>query len=97
MNVFDKASWHIDGGENEKEVVDRFRKIFQFLSSKGWLTDEGIETFEVGMDSSVSLNSDMVTDQGNAFLTNYYDSILDEDPKDWEKHLEEAYQAFCSE
>ena len=69
MKSYDKASWHIDGGEPEYKVVDRFKAVFLFLADKELLTADGIETLEFGMDSSVSLNSTMVTDEGNAFHT----------------------------
>ena len=60
------------------------------------LTEDGIETLEYGMDSSVSLNSTMVTAEGEAFLDNYYDEIIKLDPNDLKNNLQNAYDDFVS-
>ena len=46
------------------------------------------------MDSSVSLNSTMVTAEGNAFLDAYYDIVLYQNPKEIKKNLQAAYKLF---
>ncbi len=97
MKSYDKASWHIDGGENEVEVIDRFKDVFAFLAEKKMLNEEGMETYEYGMDSSVSLNSNMVNEQGESFLDTYYDAILSQNPKEIKKNLEEAYKVYTKE
>lgn len=97
MKSYDKASWHIDGGENEVEVIDRFNDVFAFLAEKNMLNEEGLETYEYGMDSSVSINSNMVNEQGESFLDTYYDAVLGQNPKEIKKSLEEAYKVYTKE
>ena len=94
MKTYDKASWHIDGGEKESAVVSRFKTLFLFLADKNMLNAEGKETLEFGMDSSVSLNSTMVTAEGKAFLDAYYDIVLYQNPKEIKKNLQAAYKLF---
>lgn len=94
MKNYDKAAWHIDGGEKEQEVISRFREIFVFLESKRMLSNEGMETLEYGMDSSVSLNSNMVNSEGEAFLDAYYDIILGQNPKEIKKNLHTSYEKY---
>lgn len=97
MKNYDKASWHIDGGENTSEVVFRFKEIFEFLKEKDLLTPDGEETYEFGMDSSVSLNSTMVNEEGQDFLDQYYDMIIDEDIQNMKEKLISMYQSFQKE
>lgn len=97
MKSYDKASWHVDGGEKVSDVVARFKTIFDFLADKKMLTPEGVETLDFGMDSSVSLNSDMVNADGKAFLDRYYDVILNQDPTEIEKNLEETYIKYIKQ
>ncbi len=97
MKNYDKASWHIDSGEKEADVVARFKEVFTFLESKQMLSEEGVETCEFGMDSSVSLNSNMVNAQGKAFLDAYYDVILKQNPKEIRRNLREFYTKYISQ
>lgn len=94
MKSYDKAAWHIDGGENTSDVVVRFKEVFTFLADKKMLSDDGIETLEFGMDSSVSLNSTMVNAEGEDFLDSYYDWILQQNPKEIKVNLQTAYKMF---
>ena len=80
MKVYDKAAWHIDGNENPKEVVARFNEIFKFLAENKLLSPDGEEIYELGIDSSASLNSSMVTKDGAQFLKQYYDEVLKKNP-----------------
>lgn len=96
MKSYDKASWHIDGGEKVSDVVARFKTIFNFLADKKMLTPEGVETLDFGMDSSVSLNSNMVNPDGKAFLDRYYDFILSQNPTEIKKNLKEAYDKYTA-
>lgn len=82
---YDKASWHIDAGENEKDVIHRFEVLFDFLLTKNFLNDDGKETMEYGMDSSISLNNTMLTDDGIRFLNKYFDEIISKSPKNLNK------------
>ncbi len=97
MKNYDKAAWHIDAGEKEADVVARFRETFSFLESKQMLSEEGMETREFGMDGSVSLNSNMVNSQGEAFLDAYYDVILNQNPKEIRKNLQESYKKYIAQ
>ena len=97
MKTYDKAAWHIDGGEKTPEVVARFRKVFEFLQEKKMLTADGMETLEYGMDSSVSLNSTMVTVDGNDFLECYYEKIIALTPLEIRQNLIDAYKKFKCE
>ena len=94
MKSYDKAAWHIDAGEIEADVIARFKEVFTFLKSKQMLNEEGLETLEFGMDSSVSLNSNMVNAQGMAFLDEYYDVILKQNPKEIRRNLKESYTKY---
>lgn len=76
MNVYDKASWHIDEGQDEKEVLTRFSLIFSYLNENAMLTDDGKEIFELGIDDSVVIHEGMLTESGNAFMNDRYDSLL---------------------
>ena len=91
MKVYDKAKWHIDAGEDAKEVIERFQIVFNFLSEKGLLDEEGEEILEIGIDSSVSLHEDMVNDMGKKFLESYYDEIIGYDLSKIPNELEKRF------
>jgi hypothetical protein len=76
MKIFDKAQWHIDAGENETEVVTKFRKVFSFLKNQNMLSKEGEEILSFGIDSSISLNEQMVSEAGYIFLDKHYDDAI---------------------
>jgi len=76
MKVYDKAMWHIDGGEDKEEVIAKFKVIFAFLKGKNMLSDEGKEIMEFGIDSSISLHERLLTAEGNKFIEAHYDSII---------------------
>ena len=76
MKIFDKAQWHIDAGEDSTEVISKFKAVFQFLDKNGFLSGDGKEILEFGIDSSVSLNERMVSKAGAAFLEIYYDAVI---------------------
>ena len=94
MKVYDKAGWHIDGGEEQTEVIARFNAIFEFLRDKKMLNEEGLESLEYCMDSSISLNSGMINKDGKTFLDRYYDEVDSYQPKEIRKKLEELYKGF---
>lgn len=79
MKVFDKATWHIDAGEDSEAVLAKFQAVFSFLNKKGLLSKEGQEIYEFGIDDSISLNEDTVTEEGAAFLDKYYDEVINFD------------------
>lgn len=90
--VYDKAAYHIDGGEDEKTVIAKFNAVFKFLNSKGLLTDEGKEILDTGIDNSVSLHSRMVTKEGNKFLKTHYNDVINKKPSEITKALNSYYK-----
>lgn len=76
MKIYDKAQWHIDAGEDPHEVIGKFQEVFSFLEAHKMLSDDGLEIFEFGIDSSVSLNDKMVSQEGKQFLEKYYDVVI---------------------
>lgn len=91
MKIFDKAQWHIDNGENTVKVVEKFKKVFLFLNDHNMLSDDGLEIYELGIDSSVSLNEKMVTPNGQDFLDKYYDEVINFDEQEIFTELERRY------
>ena len=79
LKIYDKAMWHIDGGEQKEKVLERMEVVLKFLKSHDMLNDEGIEELEIGVDSSCSIHERMLTDYGRSFLDKYYDSFLVDD------------------
>lgn len=77
MEVFDKAAWHIDAGEDEDEVLAKFKAVMEFLHQKGLLSEEGQELWQFGVDDSIALTEEMVTQKGAEFLKRHYDEVLD--------------------
>ena len=76
MEIFDKASWQIDGGIPEELVVRHFNNVFCWLDNHGMLSEEGKEELEDGIDDSASLNDELVTEDGAKFLREHYDEYL---------------------
>lgn len=76
MKIFDKAAWQIDGGISEEIVIAHFTAILEWLQSMNMLSADGEEILEIGIDDSVSLNEKMLSEEGNEFLTKYYDEII---------------------
>jgi hypothetical protein len=74
--IIDKAAWQVDGGVPEDLVVNHFQTVFSWLGQHKMLSSEGEEELEDGIDSSASLNEDLVTSEGLAFLEKCYDTFL---------------------
>lgn len=91
MKVFDKALWHIDAGEDKDVVLTKFQAVFDFLSEKDLLSEEGQEILEFGIDDSISLNEDMVTEEGAAFLDKHYDEVINCDASKIAAELDVRY------
>lgn len=89
MKVYDKASWHIDNGEDKVDVLSRFSFLFDFLEKKNMLTSEGKELLELGIDSSISLHERLVTDDGKKFLEANIDELLKMSISDVKARLQE--------
>lgn len=91
IKVYDKVSWHTDGGEDEAEVIEKFKIVFEFLNIKHLLNKDGKEVYRTGIDSSTSLHSGLVTDEANAFLTEYYDEVINLPPEKIKFRLRRYY------
>lgn len=91
MKVFDKAQWHIDNGENALEVIAKFREVFSFLNAYNLLSIDGLEIYEFGVDSSISLNERMVTSDGFTFLDKCYDDVINCSAETISAELERRY------
>ena len=76
MKIIDKAAWQIDGGVPADKTVRHFACVFEWLSRHGLLTEEGEEELEDGIDDTASLNDELVSEQGIAFLESCYDDYL---------------------
>ncbi|MBQ8133910.1 MAG: hypothetical protein IJ192_05850 [Clostridia bacterium] len=96
MKIFDKASWHIDSGMEETDVINKFKKIFDALDSLSLLSDEGYEILDFGIDDSISLNENMVNEKGRLFLEEYYDKIIGYDTNNIAEELHKKYYIFCN-
>ncbi|MDR1622301.1 MAG: hypothetical protein LBS00_08010 [Synergistaceae bacterium] len=94
MKIFDKAQWHIDGGEIPEDVIEKFRTVFQFLWDQNLLTDEGIEIFQFGADSSTSLHERLVNEEGREFLSKHYDDVINLTASAIASKLSELYAVF---
>lgn len=88
LKIFDKASWHIDNGFAEDEVIEKFTVIFTFLKENDMLNEEGLEFFADGLDDSISLNENVVNENGFEFLEKYYDKVINCSSKDIKQALE---------
>ena len=95
MKIFDKAQWHIDAGENKRIVIGKIDLVFQFLEKKELLSEEGKELLELGIDSSISLNEQTVTEVGYAFLDKYYDEVINCGMDLIMQELEKRYAEFA--
>lgn len=86
--TYDKVKWHTDNGEDEKEVHKRFKLIFSYLSKHKMLTGEGKEEHKLGISEDTIINSNMLTADGNKFMSKYYDEMLRLDIEDMKRKLE---------
>lgn len=82
--TYDKASWHIDQGENKNKVLEHFDFFLTWAHNKGILSGEGEELYKEGLgsDPSISLHSGMFTQKGNKFMAEYYDDFIASNQKD---------------
>ena len=96
MKIFDKAQWHIDAGEDDRIVIEKFQLVFRFLEMKNLLSEDGQEIFVLGIDSSISLNEQTVTESGSAFLDKYYDEVINCGVDLIAQELEKRYNQFVS-
>ena len=93
MTIYDKAQWHIDGGESREEVLSKFKAVFAFLADTHMLSADGKELWEGGIDSSVSLHEALVKEAGNQFLKQHYDSVINESSDSIYQRMTELFYA----
>lgn len=74
--TYDKASWHIDNGMDEKDVLAKFNTLFKFFKKNNMLSKDGKEIISIGIDESVVITSSMLNNAGNMFMNKYYDKEL---------------------
>ena len=94
MKIYDKVQWHTDAGESAIEVITKMKMVFSFLNKHHLLSDEGMELFQFGIDSSASLNENMVSSEGKMFLNQYYDQVINANAEQISIRLEESYSQF---
>ncbi|OCL97196.1 hypothetical protein [Arcobacter porcinus] len=98
MKIFDKATWHIDAGENKDEVIQKFKKVFYYLNTHNLLSKDGKEIIDLNIiDSSISLNSKLLTENAIKFLEIYYDKVIKVDTNDIEMKLDFYYKQFLED
>lgn len=78
VDNYDKAKWQIDAGISEKDVNKTFKIIFNWLNKHNYLNDAGIEILELDDFSDASINSSLLTKEGNQFMKTYYNKLLKE-------------------
>ena len=92
MTIYDKVAWHIDGGENVVDVLDKFKVVFSFLEKANMLNADGKEIAEMGVDDSVSLHDELLNETGKKFLDEHYDNdFLPLSAEELSRKLAEAY------
>ena len=94
MKIFDKAQWHIDEGEKTADVLKKFQCVFDFLEIHNMLNTNGKEIYTFGIDSSISLNENMLTKSGVQFLEKYYDTVINCTPDTIGDALKKQYQMY---
>ena len=97
IKIYDKASWHIDAGEGKDEVLTKLNIVFGFLNDNSLLSDEGEEIFDLGIDTSCSLNENMVTAEGKYFLDTKYDLIINCSSAEIADKLKESMEVYKHE
>lgn len=94
QKIYDKASWHIDNGCDKSEVIKKFENVLSFLNANSLLSNDGKEIFELGVDSSISINESMLNKIGNEFMTKYYDSVINDTSDTIGEKLSDMFKQF---
>jgi len=77
VEVFDKVKWHTERGMDFEEAKKHIFAVMIFLKEKKLLSEEGVDILESeGIDYDFSLNSDLLTLNGESFLIKNYKSYL---------------------
>lgn len=91
LKIFDRASWQIDGGEDEDEIIKKFTQIFTFLKEHDMLNEQGLEFLDDGIDDSISLSDNFVNKKGSNFLKKYYNKVIGCSSKSIKKALKDLF------
>ncbi len=94
LKIYDKAQWHIDAGEDKYSVINKMKALFDFLDSKGYLTEEGKEIIKISIDDSASIHERILSEEGNKFMESQYDNIINTKASDFSEALERAFKEF---
>lgn len=76
MKIYDKARWQIEGGVEEKIVIEHFKFMFSWLDEFHLLTEYGKETKNGIIDEDIIISEEMVNYSGQVFLDKYYDEYI---------------------
>jgi hypothetical protein len=94
--VFDKARFHAQNGEAEKDIVKRFKEIYKFLDKHKLLSVAGKDEMKhISMDTI--LTTDQVTENGARFLSTYYSKCKDSDYQTIRTQLEQYWSQYQSQ
>ena len=74
--IYDKFTWHLDAGIDKDKLIYYFKKLMDFLKNHQLLNKDGLEIYDLGVDSSLSINSKLLTDKGNTLFTLWFDKYL---------------------
>lgn len=94
MTIYDKASWQIDAGQDKSRVIDHFKFIYNWLNENQLLSEDGKEILDFGIDSSISLNDQMVTKEGADFLGKHYEELIRDTNYNVEEEKEKIEELF---
>ena len=94
--TYDSVDWQINGKHPQKIefIKSLFSTVMKWLKNHKMLSKTGIESFKTGIDEDFSITSDMLTIDGNKFLTKHYNkwiSSLKHNNIDT-KYLDNAYK-----
>ncbi|MBX3007628.1 MAG: hypothetical protein KF816_06325 [Melioribacteraceae bacterium] len=81
IKVYDKLTWHFPEGNNCPNIdaaKNHFESVMKWLDENDFLSKEGKEIYALGIDSDFSINSAMLTDQGNHIFEKNYSKLLKE-------------------
>ena len=79
IKVYDKVSWHFPEGKNCPDIEtakSHFKIIMTWLSKNNLLTEEGKESYDLGIDDDFAITTLMLTDRGNTIFEKHYSKWL---------------------
>jgi hypothetical protein len=77
--VYDKVSWHFPEGKDCPSLSaakKHFEVLMNWLKQNHLLSNEGEEIFELGIDADFSINSSMLSQEGQKIMDEIYSSWL---------------------